>query len=266
MAIVTTADFIDRVLEIYSEQPEYKLGHDGSDGYCDCIGMVKGAIRRAGGVGNGLSGTNFAARNTIEKLRKIQSASYLQVGDVVLKGRQPGESGYDLPDRYKTGTDLTDYYHIGTVTNVNPLEITHMTAPTAKKDTKLGKWNYVGWIPEVKQESPSPEPEPDPPEPTPVETTAIVDSPNGKPVNMRTSPSLSAALIDKVPVGEIVTVLQEQGDWCRIKWKWKVGWMMSKFLVFEQPVGDYSITINGLTKEEAEQLHEQYPNSIVGVG
>jgi len=267
--MVSLDKYIDGVLEIFSEQPEYKLGHDGSDGYCDCIGMVKGAIRRAGGNASGLAGTNYAARNTIEKLHKISSAEYLQVGDVVLKGRQPGESGYDLPEQYKSGSDLTDYYHIGTVTMVNPLEITHMTSPTAKKDYKLGRWNYAGWIPEISKETPSPEPEPEPtpePEPEPGIITATVTSANGKPVNLRKAPAKTAALVDRVPVGSIVTVLEEGEEWCKVKWTWKTGWMMKEFLIINYPDAYYSITISGLTQEQANELHLEYPNSIITVG
>lgn len=36
-----------KVDEIAAEGPSYKLGHDGSDGSCDCIGLIIGAIRRA---------------------------------------------------------------------------------------------------------------------------------------------------------------------------------------------------------------------------
>lgn len=265
--MITLEKYLEGIESIYVEQPEYQLGHDGSDGYCDCIGMVKGAIRRGGGNASGLSGTNYAARNTIEKLRKISSAEGLEVGDVVLKGRQPGESGYDLPDKYKSGSDLTDYYHIGTVTQINPLVITHMTAPTAKKDSLLGKWNYAGWVPEIKRDSPSTSPEPDPPEPA--EDTAIVTSENGRPVNMRTSPSRGAALIERVPVGETVKVITKGEDWCRIKWKWYEGWMMTEFLLFQDEDDDaevYSIFIDHLTREQAEALHAEWPDSTIAVG
>lgn len=156
MKTISVETYVSGVNQIYAEQPQYKLGCDGSDGFCDCIGMVKGAIRRGGGDASGLSGTNYAARYTIRNFSCIPSVSALSVGDVVLKGRKPGESGYSLPDKYKDSGDLTDYYHIGTVTQVNPLQITHMTTPTAKRDTKLGKWAYYGQLPQVSGVSPTP--------------------------------------------------------------------------------------------------------------
>ena len=47
----------------------------------------------------------------------------------------PGQAGYALPERYKKGPDQRDYYHVGVVTAVEPLEITpvsytHLTLPT----------------------------------------------------------------------------------------------------------------------------------------
>ena len=45
---MTVQDFLREVEAIQDERPQYKLGHDGSDGYCDCIGLVIGAMRRNG--------------------------------------------------------------------------------------------------------------------------------------------------------------------------------------------------------------------------
>ena len=264
--MISKEKYLDGIESIYVEQPQYKLGHDGSDGYCDCIGMVKGAIRRGGGDASGLSGTNYAARNTIKNLVKIPSVNALTIGDVVLKGRQPGSSGYDLPDRYKGGSDLTDYYHIGTVTKTNPLEITHMTSPTAKKDSKLGKWNYYGQLPQVGGDEPEPSPEPSP---EPISNLAIVIAEKGSTVNMRRSPSINSPLVERVPIGETVTVLTRGEDWSQIKWTRYVGWMMSKFLLFDDDVpeeGGYTVTISGLTKEEAQAIKAEYPNAEISVG
>lgn len=272
--MISTKRYLECIESIYVEQPQYALGHDGSDGKCDCIGMPKGAIKRAGGDPYGLSGTNYAARNTIKNLRKISSVNDLRVGDVVLKANQPGDSGYNLPDKYKNGTDLTDYYHIGTVTKINPLEITHMTSPTAKKDYKLGKWEYYGQLPQVSDDEPyiPPEPEPDVEpdvEPEPDVETAIVVAEKGKTVNLRKSPSKMAALVDRVPLGETVNVLVHGEDWCQIQWTWKVGWMMTQFLLFERDdivPGDYTVTISGLTREQADMLCNEWQNATISVG
>jgi hypothetical protein len=36
--------------------------------------------------------------------------------------------------------------HIGIVTSINPLKITHMWKPTVKDDTTIRYWTYKGWL------------------------------------------------------------------------------------------------------------------------
>ena len=90
-----------------------------------------GAFRRASIKWNGIHGSNWFARKEITGLSKVTKESDLKVGDAVFQTYEPGEAGYDLPGRYKKGGkyyngDLRDYMHIGIVTSVNPLRITHM--------------------------------------------------------------------------------------------------------------------------------------------
>ena len=232
-----TSDFLYYVEEIYNSHPDYERGHDGSDGKCDCIGLIKGALRRGGETPTGLKGTNYAARYTLKDFRVINSVSDLKLGEAVIKAINPGCSGYDLPDEYKEGGinyngDLTDYNHIGVVTGLNPLVITHMTSPSAKKDYKIGRWLYTGQIPQVDGSEPGPGPQP-------VLKTAVVWAPSGDTVNMRKGPSTSKALVERVPIGWVVTVLDKEPDWCQIEYvdkrgaKW-YGWMMTQFLKFDE--------------------------------
>lgn len=269
--MMTVTDYLEKIEEIYQEQPDYERGHDGSDGKCDCIGMLKGAMRRCGVTPKGMKGSNYAARYTAENFREIGSTKDLQLGEAVFKAIEPGGSGYDLPDEYKPGGanyngDLRDYSHIGTVTSLNPLVITHMTSPKPLKDTKLGKWKYHGWLPQVEKESPSPDPQPEP-QPEPAETTATVWAASGTTVNMRKGPSTSKALVERVPVGSVVVILDYEPDWCQIAYTdrrgatW-YGWMMTEFLIIDgqdpdpqpEPAPD-TISIS-LTENQAEELRE----------
>ena len=140
--------FLEKVQVIKNLNPKRREPGDGSDGYCDCIGLVIGAVRRMGLKWTGIHGSNWAARKEFVKLEKINSVSDLELGDVVLKGCDQSNSGWALPSRYRKGGkyyngDLTDYYHADVVTKVNPLNITHMSTKITV-DTKLGKWNYHG--------------------------------------------------------------------------------------------------------------------------
>jgi hypothetical protein len=43
MSRVTQESFLCNVDKIAAEDPDYQLGHDGSDGKCDCIGLLLAA-------------------------------------------------------------------------------------------------------------------------------------------------------------------------------------------------------------------------------
>lgn len=241
-------ELVQGVYAIYNENPVYAIGHDGSDGQCDCIGMIKGSLRRADVVPSGLSGTNYAARYTIQNLKAID-VSQLSVGNVVLKAKNPGDAGYDLPDSYKKGGknyngDLQDYSHIGTVTKVNPLEITHMTSPHAMKDTKIGKWKYFGQLPQVDYAGGG----------GGGTEMATVYADKGSTVNMRKSPSTSSALVERIPIGSEVEVLDKQDQWCYCRWQSHKGYIMTQFLLFEDDIPD----IDPAPPEDVVEIPRQY--------
>ena len=270
MKKVSAQKYVDGVNSIYTEKPKYEVGHDGSDGFCDCIGMCRGGLKRAGATDiTNMRGTNQAARRAIDNLARIEYVSSLRVGDVVLKTRNKDDPDMPLPDKYRKGgaeydpaCGETNFTHIGTITCKNPLEITHMTTPTAKKDKSIKGWTYFGRLPWVDCDS---EPEP---QPTPEPTTAVVYAHTGNTVNMRKFPNIGAALVERVPVGETVTILQYGEEWCRIQWKWFKGYMMTRFLVFDGDVPPiyYTVTIPGLSKEDAENLLMDYPSGTMTAG
>ena len=257
--MATTADFLFRVNQIANEQPKYEIGHDGSDGACDCIGLVKGALKRAGFSPGGLSGTNYAARNTIRGLKEIVSDSQLKISDVVLKSRDPDSTGYDLPEKYRKGGkayngDLRDYYHIGVVTGVHPLRITHMTTPTAKVDTRLGRWNWFGQLPQLVNDGSGGGGEK-------VDVTATVKTPNGGPVNVRAGSGTSFKLVAKIPDGRTVRITLKGDRWSRVEYSSDggtlVGWVMNDYLIFdsETPTTGTTETITlKLTVDQARAM------------
>lgn len=251
MTQVSKTAFLAAVESIAAEKPSYQLGHDGSDGKCDCIGLLIGGIRRAGGTWSGTHGSNYAARNEVEYLLPIESAEECSVGEVVFKAAMPGGPNYNLPSRYSGDPNQRDYYHAGVVTSVSPLEITHCTGPGIVRDTRLGKWTHRGWLSKVSREGENAMPD--------TNTTATVTATSGSNVNMRAGTSTGAALVDRVPVGDTVTVLEYGDAWCRVSYNGKTGWMMRRYLAFpsdaatetDAPAGTVSIQ---LPRALAEQL------------
>ena len=75
---MTIDEFLTNVRRIQAADPRYRLGRDGSGGYCDCIGLVIGAIRRSGGQWRGIHGTNWTARNAMHDLNPLRGAGQLQ--------------------------------------------------------------------------------------------------------------------------------------------------------------------------------------------
>jgi uncharacterized protein YraI len=263
MSQATRESFLRYVDEIAAEDPGYQLGHDGSDGKCDCIGLIIGAIRRSGGTWDGTHGTNYAARNEMEYLLPVTDAYDLGVGEVVYKAAMPGQTSYALPSRYKGDPDQRDYYHIGVVRSVNPLRIVHCTSPGGiKEDTKMGNWTHRGWLTKIGREG----------EETPMTNTetATVVAHSGSTVRMRATPSTTERLYWDVPIGTVVPVSGHQDGWSRVAYGGRVGWMQDKYLLtagaapVQPQEGGETVTLT-LPRDVAQALREAL-QGILGWG
>lgn len=223
--MVSLSDFLENVQAIADARPAYRLGDDGDNGYCDCIGLIIGAIRRSGGTWSGVHGTNYTVRNVVDYL--MDTADGLTVGEMVFKSRDPGDKYYDLPDRYKQGDDLRDYYHVGVVMSVDPLRIVHCTSPGGiREDTKIGQWKHRAWcslIADTQEET--------------MTQQMIVTAKNGSSVNMRKGPSLTAALVRKIDIGQQVTVTGESGEWSKVVYGGNTGYIKTEFLTAPEAAG-----------------------------
>ena len=208
-----TMRFIACVLQNACRIHGYKLGHDGSDGYSDCIGLIVGALALGGISWPGINGTNYTARYLVDDLR--QNAD-LKMGDLVFKARSPGEKGYDLPPRYADSPDQLDYYHVGVVLQANPVRIVHCTAGGVRMDEKRGDWQYSAWLRLIQRQQ---------------SYTATVTAESGSTVNLRSGPGLQYEILRQVPVGSTAAVLAEtDADWAFVAYQGTEGYMMRRFL------------------------------------
>lgn len=238
--------FLEKVQEIAASKPSYELGHDGSDGTCDCIGLIIGAIRRAGGSWTGTHGSNYAARYEMKELLPVMDGDELNAGDVVYKSLSPGQSGYNLPSRYSNDPDRNDYYHVGVVTATSPLEITHCTGPGIVRDTKLGKWTYRGRLKKVDYDGTEGM--------QTMAQMAKVTATSGSTVKMRSKPSTSDGLYWEVPVGATVQVAEVSGEWAKVRYGDRTGYMMAKFLVMDAPTQGATQTTPGSNQGDASEI------------
>lgn len=245
--MISLALFLQKIEQIAAENPSYRIGGSGADGTCDCVGLIMGAVRRAGGKWPWLHSSNDVPRKGLLSLKPIRSASDLSPGDLVFKHLEPGQSGYELPSRYAGDPDRNDYVHVGVVLSGKPLRIRHMTSPTVMLDTKLGRWSHYGWCTLIRKpsgdeirEAPDAHVNPDKSEkkggPHPMHEAITVESTNGLPVKLRDRPSTSCPLYREVPSGAAGVLLEEGEHWCRIETTDRngascTGWMMSDFVV-----------------------------------
>ena len=246
---VDVKKFLTRVEEIAAEGPGYQHGHSGDDHLCDCIGLVIGAIRRAGGQWRGTHGTNYAARAEMKYLKPISTTGDLKVGEVVYKSYEPGVGGYNLPARYERGGDgytgdMRDYYHIGVVISVNPLRIRHMTTPKPRMDTAIGKWSWHGWLKKISEGGS-------------MKVTYQAKVIGGA-LNLRSGPSKSDERIDQIPDGTIVTVTEDLAGWSKVIFDGREGYVASMYLEEVKP--DQDVDLTAVPKAELEAVYDMIGN------
>lgn len=247
--MISLKDFLDAIQRNVNRVTHYQSGGDGQGGGCDCIGLIIGAVRLAGGTWKGTHGSNYAARYAMNSLYHISQQNEMYLGEVVYKAKSPGKDGYDLPSKYKDSGDLLDYYHVGVVTSENPLKITHCTSVAGgiKVDTAMGQWRYGGQLKMVDYNDGGGDQ-------MEVLYEAIVTAKNGYPVKMRNSASANAKVLCQVPLGESVDVLEEVNDtWARIVWNSTAGYMKREFLRVEE-APDQNVLLDQLEEHLASAM------------
>ena len=217
--MITLKQFMDGIRTNAKRIHGYQKGHDGSDGTCDCVGLIIGALRLEGVDYKGTHGSNYFARYCTSGMRRI---SDLKVGDLVYKAKWPGDEGYDLPPRYEDGTDTKDYYHIGVVISVEPLSIWHCSGGGMHYDDKIGKWNYCGECTYVNYGEEK--------KMTPPYIAKVITSSDA--LRLRTGPSTDYTKIGSVPKDAEVKVIRhwDDKDWDFVEYEGMSGYACNQYL------------------------------------
>ena len=72
-----------------------------------------------------------------------------------------------------------------------------------------------------------------------------------------------------MPCGETVEVLDyDNTAWTKVRWNGITGYMQTQFLLFEDDIPEnyYTVTISGLSYEQAQALKAEYPEAEISVG
>lgn len=260
----TAKEFTYEVEDIALTVTGYQEGKSGQNGLCDCIGLVIGAMSKS----YPMHSTNYFARYQMDNLRVLKSGETLQVGQLLYKATSDQS---DLNDRYKPGgryhtpKDMLDYYHVGVITDLNPLEITHCTSGGGvngiKRDSSTKGWTHVG---ELKGVDYVADTNVGNNEEATMSKTAYVSVPAGTTTaNLRKRPDKSAPLIKRIMKGTVVDVLEQADGWAKIvDPEGDKGYMMAEFLKALENADAESGEGDRQTAEDLQQSEETSADEV----
>lgn len=247
---------IDLFQRMYEEHWEYVWGA-AKTGMVDCSGAFVWAY---GQYGEKIAhGSNAIARQYVTGMC---DRTYAEPGMAAFKRKSPGDAGYDLPEKYREGGadytgDLNDYYHIGLVDESGKYVLNAQSTAAGFTRTPIEKWGAVARLKAVEygngiqtdkhsteNESPSEGKSEGSVKVVIPVTNAKVVTGNGLGVNFRQKPSVAALAYGKIPEGAYVNVLESLGDWCKVEYNGKTGYVMTEFLQIQGGASaDGSVTV-----------------------
>lgn len=210
--------------KMYEEHWAYVWGA-AKQGCVDCSGAFVYAYNQ---YGRSIThGSNAIARSYVVKLLPVSDA---QPGMAAFKLKKPGQSGYDLPDRYKNSPDQNDYYHIGLIDQTGQYVLNAQGEKAGFTRTPISKWGRVGLLKAVNYKGDETQME-----------QYIVTADNGLPVRVRDNPE--GKVIARLNVGTKVEAGEPDAKgWQEVRFDGKTGYMMSKFLT--KPGDTVTLTVD----------------------
>lgn len=189
----------------------------------DCAGFAAEAMRQVGfsitaGATSAWNSTKWAQKGSIDTLPKDKVCCL-----------------------FRTSTkDPSKKQHMGVYLGDGTFIDSRGTKSGVIGPNKLGSYAWTDWAipPQLINDSVDGNVEP---EVIKVAYQAKVTAQSGSTVNMRASTSTSSAVVTKIAIGQIVDVIEVAGDWSKIMWNNKTGYMMSKYL--EKVGGSGSSTV-----------------------
>lgn len=252
--MVKVQDLIKIFQQMYEEHWRYEHAHH-EKGCVDCSGAFTYSMKQFGI--DYPNGSNAIARNYI--VGGMKPISEAKPGMAAFKAKEPTESGYSLPEKYKQGGrsytgDIRDYYHIGLVDEDTKYVLNAKGTNYGfcrDKLTSSNGWDFVAYLKSVDYDNQEKG------ETTMAEAKVVLPSgASGATVNMRKSAMTDAALIIRVPVGSTVTVLEDLGQWCKITYSGKTGYMMSNYLEYAGQPDESNPSKTELTEDQIRQIDE----------
>ena len=216
----------------------------------DCIGSIWKILERYGAK-TSYVGSNWFARHELKNMRPLTDKSQLYDGCAVLKTVLPNQSGYALPDRYRSDADPIDYNHIGIGTDAG--EILDSTRTASGRDgpgvstAKIGpnSWDIIAdfedvdysgatnlpkegenmgdnenWVETNQNDNP---------------VIAYIDLPTTDTVKYRIKPNKDSPWRGTIRGGTAVEIYGGEPGWDRVFYNGKDGYVMSQFITTKPP-------------------------------
>lgn len=198
-------------------------------GNVDCSGAFVYAYKQYGK--SIYHGSNRIARVETVELLPISEA---KPGMAAFKARNPGDNRYNLPSSYKKGAkyyngDLRDFYHIGLVSERGTV-LNAQSSATGFVESKIDSWTCVAYLKQVDYGDDAAEDSTKDNSTAKESIPAVVTAESGKTVNLRATGSLKGMILERVPVGATVEILDETDDWALVNSGKYIGFMRTTFL------------------------------------
>lgn len=88
---------------------------------------------------------------------------------------------------------------------------------------------------------------------------AIIVTPTGSVINMRTSPLPTATIVAELESGDVVDAMATQGEWTHVNWQGEDGWVDSNYVVLEsETVGE----LNGRLRKKLKKMLKTAINPV----
>ena len=226
MIQISIDDFISGINSIYNEKPAYKSLCDGSNGFCDEIGFVRGALIRGGATSiKDMKEMNQFVRNVATNIHRIDGK--LSRGNILLN-MVSGEC-----------------INVAVVVSVDPLKIRYYGLDGVGEADTADGWNCVCEIPYIKYNDD--------------DTVYIIHNDDGKVVRMYSTPSFTSPMIDIPNNSEISIVDEIRRPWTLISFGLNSGYVLSRYIKpitqTRQPSIKPQQSISGFDRSEIEKAY-----------
>ena len=225
MPKITASAILGDFQRMLAEHWKYTAGAS-ETGNVDCSGAFVWSFRQHGQ--SIYHGSNRIARTEVVELVPISDA---KPGMAVFKCRNPSDARYALPSGYKQGGkyysgDLRDFYHIGLMGEDGNV-LNAQSSATGFVASPVKSWTCAGYLKKVDyKEGKQVEDSYD----AGILYVGRVYATSGSTVNLRSEPSKSAKVLEKVKIGTAVNVIGATDGWLHVETEANQGYMMEEFV------------------------------------